>query len=104
MRDALLDGWNDTDNPHAHDLARPDGEALPPLPEHGPAADGSDSLADPTSLFLARLLIPTVEAPAAVPAGTRPTPDFTALDAAHIDNGSRRFAYPADALAAVFGI
>jgi len=104
LREALLAGWNDATNPHARDLARPDGEALPPLPEHGAAADGSASLADPTSLFLARLLIPTVEAPAAVPPGTRPTADFTALGAAQIDNTSRRFAYPADALAAVFGI
>ncbi|MDR7271945.1 hypothetical protein J2X20_004619 [Pelomonas saccharophila] len=104
LRDALLDGWNDATNDHARDLARPDGEALPPLPEHGAAADGSASLADPTSLFLARLLIPTLEAPAAVPPGTRPTADFTALDASRIDNTSRRFAYPADALAAVFGI
>ncbi|MGM9480216.1 hypothetical protein ACS5PN_03385 [Roseateles sp. NT4] len=104
LRQALLDGWDDTTNPHAHDLARPDGEALPPLPEHGTASDGVTSLADPTALFLARLLIPTVEAPAAVPPGIRPTADFTALDASRIDNTSRRFAYPADALAAVFGI
>lgn len=104
LRLALLDGWNDAENPHARDLARPDGEALPPLPEHGETADDAASLVDPASIFLARLVIATAELPADVPAGARPTPDFAALVTAGIDNLSRRFAYPSDALAAVFGI
>ena len=103
VRDALLDGWGEA-NAHGHDLARPDGQALPPLAEHGVSADGSSSLADPSALFLARLRIPTVQAPEAVPPGARPDPDFAALDPSRIDNRSRAFAAPADALAAVFGI
>jgi hypothetical protein len=107
VRDALLDGWSAT-NPHAHDLARPDGEALAPLAEHGPLANSRSSLVDPSALFLARLRIPTVQAPDDVPAGARPDADFAALAAppppgtTRIDNLSRRFAAPADALAAVF--
>ena len=103
LRDALLDGWSDS-NPHARDLARPDGQALQPLAEHGVAADGTSSLADPSALFLARLRIPTVQAPEAVAPGARPDAVFAALDASRIDNRSRRFAVPGDALAALLGL
>ena len=99
LADALLDGWAEA-NPHARDLARPDGADLPPLAEHGAGV----ARVDPASLFLARLRIPTLQAPADVPAGTKPTPDFAALDATRIDNRSRRFAVPADAYAALLGL
>lgn len=96
LADALLDGWAQA-NPHAHDLARPDSLVLPPLPEHGAGL----ALVDTAALFLARLRIPTLQAPDEVAPGAKPDPDFAALDATRIDNRSRRFAVPADALAAL---
>jgi hypothetical protein len=84
VRDALLDGWD-------HSLARPNGEALPRLQEHGPSTD-------PTAIFLAR-----VSLPAGPPdADGRPVMDLDALDETHIDNRSRAFVVPNDMLAAVF--
>lgn len=98
LAEALLDGWA-IGNAHAHDLARPDSVTLPPLAEHGAGL----SMVDTMSIFLARLRIPTLESPEAVAPTAKPTVDFAALDAESIDNRSRRFVVPADAIAALQG-
>jgi hypothetical protein len=100
LADALLDGWTDATNPHAHDLARPDSGALPPLPEHGAGL----ALVDTSALFLARLRLPTLQPPEAVAPGAKPDADFAALDDSRLDNRRRRFALPGDALAALLGL
>jgi hypothetical protein len=70
------------------------------LPEHGAGL----AVVDTTALFLARLRIPTLQAPEDVAPGSKPDADFAALDAARIDNRSRRFVVPADAFAALAGL
>lgn len=100
LADALLDGWADATNPHAQDLARPDSAVLPPLPEHGAGL----ALVDTRAVFLARLRLPTLQAPGDVAPGARPAADFAALDDSRVDNRPRRFAVPADALAALQGL
>ena len=88
LRDALLDGWDDT-------LARPDGAALAPLREHGPNVD-------PASLFLARVRLPAVAAdPADAASDGRPLFDLDALGDAQVDNHARCFVLPNDLIAAL---
>lgn len=85
VRAALLDGWD-------HQLARPDGQALQRLQEHGPTTD-------PTAIFLARVRLPAAPGTAADP---RPVFDLASFDDTRIDNLSRAFVVPNDMLAAVF--
>jgi len=85
VRAALLDGWD-------HQLARPNGEALQRLQEHGP-------MVEPDAVFLARLRLPATAGTAAAP---RPVFDLSSFDDTRIDNLSRAFVVPNDMLAAVF--
>jgi hypothetical protein len=93
MRQAVLDGWTES-------LARPrapgDTDAVPPLREHALGVD-------PASIFLARVVMPTLAGPGATPAGGRPDVDFANLNDSCINNLSRSFAVPTDLLGAVFG-
>ena len=81
LGNALLDGWDQR-------LARPNGEALAPLQEHGPKVD-------PAAIFLARVRLP------ATAADPRPLLDLSAFGDAQIDNLSRAFVVPNDLLVAL---
>lgn len=84
LRTAVFDAWREGSD-------RWTDEGPDPLPEH---AAGQD----PTSLFLARLVLPA----AAGGAGTRPV--RAAAEPVRVENESRLFAYPAQALAAWLGL
>lgn len=101
LKQLLLDGFDGS-------LARPGEQALPPLGEPAlsyrretplvlpPAAAGLQAEAlSPAAVFLARLRIPASDNGP----GNPPTPDFSAMGAAQVDNLSRSFVYPTDALA-----
>lgn len=94
-------------------LARPGERSFPPVGQPQlayareqpltlpPAAAGdSASLLSPAALFLARLRIP-----ATAPGGDAPPePEFTSMTVADIDNLSRAFVFPTDALARVLDL
>ncbi len=94
-------------------LARPGERSFPPVGQPQlayareqpltlpPAAAGdSAALLSPAALFLARLRIPATAAGGDSP----PLPDFTAMTVADIDNLSRAFVFPTDALARVLDL
>jgi hypothetical protein len=81
LGNALLDGWDQR-------LARPNGETLAPLQEHGPKVDAA-------AIFLARVRLP------ATAAEPRPVLDLSAFGDAQIDNLSRAFVVPNDLLSAL---
>ena len=94
LKQHILAGWNGT-------LARP-GERARPHPGEPQLAWAREQplTLSPAALFLARVGIPAV-----VGAGdAAPTPDFAAMDATHIDNLSRAFVFPTDALARALGL
>ena len=94
LKQHILAGWNGA-------LARPGERARPQPGEPQLAWEREQPLTlSPAAIFLARLRIPAV-------AGTgdaAPTPDFTAMNATHVDNLSRAFVFPTDALARALGL
>lgn len=104
LKQSLLDAFDGS-------LARPGERALPERGEPGlryrqeqplslpPAAAGlAPELLSPAAVFLARLAIPGVDNGPANPA----TPDFAAMGPGAVDNLSRAFVLPTDALAYAF--
>jgi hypothetical protein len=94
-------------------LARPGERAFPQVGEPRlayareqpltlpPAAAGETAqLLSPAAVFLARLRIPAADTGPVSP----PEPDFAAMSAADIDNLSRAFVFPGDALARVLDL
>jgi hypothetical protein len=105
LKQLLLGGFDGS-------LARPGERALPALGEPAlsyrretplvlpPAAAGlAAERLSPAAVFLARLRIPATDNGP----GNPPTPDFFAMGAAQVDNLSRSFVYPTDALALALG-
>jgi hypothetical protein len=106
LKQAVLAAWSTA-------LARPGERAFPApgepqlgyareharvLPPH--AAGESAEVLSPAAVFLARLRIPAT----AGAGDAAPTPDFAAMTADDIDNLSRGFVFPTDALARALGL
>ncbi len=106
LKQQLLDAFDGT-------LARPGERSFPAVGEPQlaymreqpltlpPAAAGqSAALLSPAAVFLARLRIPATAGGGDAP----PVPDFTAMTVGDIDNLSRAFVFPTDALARVLDL
>jgi hypothetical protein len=106
LKQNLLNGWGPA-------LARPGDRAFPAAGEpqlaysreHArvlpPAAAGeAGEPLSPAAVFLARLRIPAT----AGAGDAAPTPDFAAMTADDVDNLSRAFVFPTDALARALGL
>lgn len=100
MKRALLGAWDGAlARPGERALPEIDGRALGYRQEHAlmlpPAAAGlAAEPLSPAAVFLARLRIPASGGGSALP-----QPDFAAMDEARVDNLSRSFVWPSDALA-----
>lgn len=94
LKQHILAGWNGT-------LARP-GERARPHPGEPQLAWAREQplTLSPGVVFLARLRIPAV----AGAGDAAPTPNFAAMNATHVDNLSRAFVFPSDALARALGL
>lgn len=94
LKQHILDEWSGA-------LARPGERARPQLGEPQLAWAREQPLTlSPAAVFLARLRIP-----AAAGAGdAAPTPNFATMNATDIDNLSRAFVFPTDALARALGL